>query len=239
MQPLTLASLLRFTVVAGAVTLLLPVSAASVVSSTRSIYVVSPTSPGNFVNRTTPGAFVVSRSTGADETTSATQDSTYAETATLLHFTGNGSTSAKRDSSASPSVAHLGESFFDATFTLQNNSSYVLTGRLTVADAVPLSGSPKNDNSSALVQLMQLSGPLIFTSNANGSFSRAGVLAGGNTYTLHIGSKISLQSSALFAKTNDWTFDLLASDVPEPATAGLGLLGIAFLINFAAAADCL
>jgi hypothetical protein len=197
-----------------------PACAATVSTSNRTIYV---TSTANAASRTTPGAFVASKTTGTDETTSADQDSALTQSGTLLHLTGNGSTSAVRTSTTTPSISHLSESYFDATFSFLNDSPYLLTGRLTIDDPVLLAGTPKLDSSSAIVQLQELNGPVLFTFGSDASFSRNGIFAGGKTYQLHIGSTISLQSTAAFNKTNAWTFDFLTTDVPEPASVVLML----------------
>jgi hypothetical protein len=195
-----------------------PSSAVSVSTSNRTIYV---TSTANSTSRTTPGPFVASKTTGTDETTSADQDTALTQSGTLLHLTGNGSTSATRTSTTTPSLSHLSESYFDATFSPLNDSPYLLTGRLTIDDPIFLSGTPQFDASSAIVQLQELNGPVLFTFSSDASFSRNGIFTGGKTYQLHVGGKISLQSTAAFNKTNDWTFDLLTSDIPEPASVVL------------------
>src|SRR3954454_4075039 len=78
--------------------LLLPMAARSADLSglSRSVYVDTTT---NRLASTTPGVFVASKTSGTGETTTAAQDSTVVQSASLVRFFGNGEVSAARTSS--------------------------------------------------------------------------------------------------------------------------------------------
>ena len=66
-------------------------------------------------------------------------------------------------------------------------------------------------------------GAPILSSNTTGSFNRSGILLAGHSYQLHVVTTLSLRTSALFDKSNDWTIDFIMSEVPEPATSFLAM----------------
>ena len=206
------------------------VEATSVVSTERTISVQTLTTPyqTSSSSRLTPGAFVASLGGSGDEYTQVAQDSTLTTNATLLKLTGNGSAIAYRNLSGGSSVQHLGESFFETTYSPVNDSPYLLSGILTISNAITLNGTPRFDSSTASVQLMEVNGPSLFSFASNGSFNHSGSLTGGKMYELRISSKVFLQTNAQFSKTTAWTLNFLTTDaaVPEPGTALLALLGL-------------
>jgi hypothetical protein len=195
--------------------------ATSVISSTRTISASSTSS-----TRTTPGAFVDSISIGTTDSTTASQDSTLTETASLLKVTGGASTESARTIAGGTSVLHQAESFLEANILPLNDSPYLLSGRLTIENSVPLGGSPTFDNSVASIQLMEIGGPSLFFADMNGSFNDTGVFVGGRAYQLRIESELLLRTNQIFSKANGWTINLLVSTVPEPAAAVLSFIGL-------------
>jgi hypothetical protein len=193
--------------------------AASVVSSTRTISASSTSS-----TRTTPGAFVDSISIGTTNSTTASQDSTLTETASLLKITGGGSTESARTISDGTSAQHQAESLLETNISPLNDSPYILSGRLTLENDVPLGGSAMFDNSVASIQLREIDGPSIFFADTNGSFNDTGVLIGGKAYQLRIESNLLLRTNQIFSKANGWTINLLVSTVPEPTCFALAAL---------------
>jgi hypothetical protein len=198
--------------------------ATSVISSTRTISALSTSS-----SRTTPGAFVDSISIGTTDSTTASQDSTLTETASLLKITGGGSTESARTISGGTSVLHQAESFLEANISPLNDSPYILSGRLTIENGVPLGGSPMFDNSVASIQLLEIGGPSLFFADSNGSFNDTGMLIGGKAYQLRIESNLFLRTNQIFSKANGWTINFLVSTVPEPATGVLAFIGFGAL----------
>lgn len=207
------------------------IEAASVISTARTISVQSLAQPYQTTTstRTTSGAFVSNLGGTGDEYTQVTQDSTLTNTATLLRLTGNGTAIAYRNLSGGASVQHLGESFFEATYSPVNDSPYLLSGILTISNPITLNGTPRFDSSTAAVQLTEVGGASLFSFAADGSFNHTGVLTAGKTYELRIISKVLLQTNSQFSKTTGWTLNFLTTDasVPEPGTAMLALLGLA------------
>lgn len=225
----------RFTIVivgavAGLLAMVPMAEATSVVSTERTISVQTLTQPyqTSTSTRTTPGAFVASLGGSGDEYTQVTQDSTLTNNATLLKLTGNGSAIAFRNLSGGSTVQHSGESFFETTYSPINDSPYLLSGILTLSNAITLNGTPRFDSSTVSVQLMEVNGPSLFSFASNGSYNHSGSLTGGKTYELRISSKVFLQTNAQFTKTTGWTLNFLTTDaaVPEPGTAVLALLGL-------------
>src|SRR3954470_6119424 len=204
-----------------------PARAISVISSLRSIDV-----GGSATTRSTPGAFVNSASGGnSNSSTGAVQDSSVSQNASLIHVSGNGSTSAQQAVTFTTSQLHVANSFLDTNFSPVNDASFIVTGILTVAEQAPLGGSPSFDSSSASFLLAESGGPTLFSFNSNGSFNQSGFLGAGKTYHLRIASGLSLQTREIFGKTNGWTIDFIASEVPEPSTSALVVLccGAAFV----------
>jgi hypothetical protein len=200
--------------------------ATSVVSSTRTISASSTSS-----SRTSPGAFVDSVSVGTTDSTTASQDSTLTETASLLKITGGGSTESARTVSGGTSVQHQAESFLEANISPLNDSPYILTGRLILENDVPLGGSPTFDNSMASIQLTEIGGSSLFLADTNGSFNKTGTLAAGKAYQLRIESKLLLRTNQIFSKANGWTINLLVSTVPEPTSFVLAAVCLGFILT--------
>jgi len=206
--------------------------AVSIDANLRSIGVNGPKQPlqATSASRSTPGGFSNSLLINdSNTTTSASQDSSLSQTATLVHITGNGSSSADRVSSTVSSIQQTADSLLDTNFTLLNNSPYVLSGRLTVDDSISLGGQGALDASFASIQLNIVNGATIFTRSSDGSFNTSGILEGGKTYHLRVESRVFVQTNQAFSKTNEWSLDLIASDVPEPTAGILPLMAAAIV----------
>jgi hypothetical protein len=217
----------RAALVIGVATLPTAVRAISIGSNSRMVHVDGPKQPlqGTAASRTTPGAFVNDVAINdSSSSTSASQDSTLTKTATLIRIAGNGSTAADRLTSTVNSVQQLSESFFDTSFSLLNDSPYILSGILTVDHRSPLGGSPQFDNSFASIQLGELGRAPIFAADSNGSFNHSGILEAGKMYHLRIESKVFLQTNQIFSLNNGWSLVFLAFDVPEPTTIAFVLI---------------
>jgi hypothetical protein len=214
----------RIALLVGIGLLPVPAFAVSLISSTRSIDLGGPPT-----TRTTPGAFVSTLSNGNSNSSSgSSQDTSVSLTATLVKLVGNGGTTAQQATTLTSSQRHDSNSFLDASFSLLSDSPYVLSGILTKTAAVPLGGSPQFDNSTVSIVLDEVGGPTLFSFSSNGSYSKNGTLTGGKTYHLRIESDLSLQTKEIFNKTNGWTVDFIASDVPVPEPTAFLLAAIGF-----------